>query len=484
VLVGVAGLNLSRDDFYEKELSFRVSCSYGPGRYDPDYEEKGQDYPLAHVRWTEKRNFQAVLDLIAAGTIETKQLVTHRFALQDAEDAYEVIVTQSSPLGVLIKYASAEGQSTEQLRLQTVELTSIAKSDPMTPAVGFIGAGNFAKNVLMPAFRDDGVRLVSVASEGGFSAMAAARKFGFAQATTDSNQVIASRDVNIVAVASRHDTHADFVCQALREGKHVFTEKPLAINSAQLQEINDAYESTAQAGACPILMVGFNRRFAPQIAQIRSLLRTVCEPKSFIMTVNSTPLPPDHWGHDPGIGGGLVVGEGCHFVDLLRFLCGHQITRVHASMLGGHIDSGIRTDKVTITMEFADGSFGTIHYLANGHRAFPKERLEVFCGGKILQLDNFRTLRGYGWKRFRKMQLWRQDKGHVAGVEAFLEAVRHGKPSPIPWHEIAEVSRVSLDVIRSAESGQSIRYPNKGVVAQSELNNRLNVTNAHPAKSA
>jgi predicted dehydrogenase/threonine dehydrogenase-like Zn-dependent dehydrogenase len=445
VLVGVTGLELSRDDFYKKELSFQVSCSYGPGRYDPAYEEGGQDYPLPYVRWTAQRNFEAVLQLTAEGKLDVAPMISHRFPFERAEEAYELLLSGEPHLGILLEYSV---KPDEELLRRTVRRQSgglgRAEARPQAEAcstLALIGAGQHALRMLLPAMRQSGGCLRTVADSNGVSAAHAGRKFGFEAATTDSAVVLGDPAVDTVFIATRHDSHARLVCEALRAGKNVFVEKPLALNEQELAEIEElgGAESSGQAETCPtLLMVGFNRRFAPHIVKMKELLKGTREPKALIMTVNAGAVPADHWTLDPERGGGRIIGEACHFIDLLRFLAGSAIVSSGVTRLSG--------DTVAITLAFADGSTGTVHYLANGHKSFPKERLEVFCGGRILQLDNFRRLTGYGWRGFRKMGLWRQDKGHGSCVAAFLKAVREGGPSPIPFEELVEVARVTLRV--------------------------------------
>jgi predicted dehydrogenase len=331
------------------------------------------------------------------------------------------------------------------------------------PVLGVIGAGNYAGRVLIPAFKRAGATLHTLVSAGGVSAAYHGGKQGFAQASTDAEAVLASAEIGTVVVATRHDSHASYVCRALEAGKHVFVEKPLAVTEEEVDLIERTLSEKAEKGTfsiseaeienvpifVPLLMVGFNRRFAPQVRKMRELLAGVREPKAFVMTVNAGAIPQEHWTQDPQSGGGRIIGEACHFIDLLRHLAGapivsHQVNAIH----GG---SG-PVDRVTITLGFADGSIGTVHYLSNGHRAFPKERLEVFAGGRVLQLDNFRRLRGYGWPGFTRMNLWRQDKGQDACAKAFVEAVRTGGPSPIPLAELLEVARVTIAVARSAQA--------------------------------
>ena len=435
VLVGVAGLNLSRDDFFKKELTFQVSSSYGPGRYDPEYEEKGRDYPFGFVRWTEQRNFEAVLDMLAAGRLDAAALVTHRFPVTRAEEAYALVSGGGPSLGILLQFPGRAAERT---------VRTVAVSDagiPATGGVSFIGAGNYATAVLIPAFRETGATLRSVASGAGVSGLHAARKFGFANATTDTASIFTDRDTAAVVITTRHDTHARFAVQALEAGKHLFVEKPLCLTLQELAQVSRARDAAIARGSTPIVMVGFNRRFAPHVQQMKTLLAGAAGPKALVMTVNAGAIPADHWTQDREVGGGRLLGEACHFVDLLRFLAGATIARHAVSRMAASTD-----DSATIQLEFTDGSIGTVHYLANGSRKYPKERLDVFAGGRVLHLDNYRKLTGYGWPEFTRMNLWRQDKGQRQCADAFVRAVRDGLPSPIPFDEIAEISRVSIEI--------------------------------------
>ncbi len=444
VLVGVTGLELSRADFYEKELTFQVSCSYGPGRYDPNYEEKGQDYPVGFVRWTEQRNFEAVLDMMADGRLDVKPLVSHRFPIVEASRAYDLVTGAEPSLGILLDYPDAEVLPAGTLTRRTVALAAAAHAAG-NAALGFIGAGNYATAVLIPAFKAAGARLVAVASAGGVSGVHAARKFGFDKTTTDITDVLDDPAIQAVVIATRHDTHADLVCRVLAARKHVFVEKPLALTHDEIARIEAARSEVIAAGFAPLLMVGFNRRFAPQVKKIRSLLEGTSGPKSFVMTVNAGAIPAAHWTQDREVGGGRIVGEACHFIDLLRFLAGAPIVSHHVqTMAGGNADTA------TITLSFADGSVGTVHYFANGSKTFPKERLEVFSAGRILQLDNFRRLTGFGWPGFRKLHLWQQDKGQKACAQAFAAAVEAGGVAPIPFEELLEVSRAAVEIAEAS----------------------------------
>jgi predicted dehydrogenase/threonine dehydrogenase-like Zn-dependent dehydrogenase len=445
VLVGVTGLELSRDDFFKKELTFQVSASYGPGRYDPNYEEKGQDYPVGFVRWTEQRNFEAVLDMMADGRIDVKPLISHRFTIEDAEQAYALVGGSGPSLGILLTYPGIEitpEGSTVALAASPHSQRIHQGETAAKCGVSFIGAGNYATAVLIPAFKASGAHLRSVVSSAGVSGLHAGRKFGFDETTTDTNRLFEDAGTNAAVITTQHDSHARFVLQALAAGKHVFVEKPLCLTLDELQKITLALnDSISLNSTAPILMVGFNRRFAPQIRKIKELLNGVTGPKSFIMTVNAGAIPADHWTQDSTVGGGRIIGEACHFIDLLRFLAASPIASWSRVTMGGSTD-----DTVSITLNFADGSIGTVHYFANGTKSFPKERLEVFASGRVLQLDNFRKLTGYGWPGFKKMNLWRQDKGQTACVSAFMQAVNGFEQSPIPALEVFEVTRVSIQL--------------------------------------
>ncbi len=448
VLVGVTGLELNRADFYEKELSFQVSCSYGPGRYDPAYEEHGQDYPFGFVRWTEQRNFEAVLDMMADGRLDVKPLITHRFAFDSAPDAYEVLTADKKALGILLQYNPAA----VDLVQRQVTLNPGIQFDSAKPVCGFIGAGNYASRMLIPAFKKAGAQFHTIVTAGGINGVIHGEKAGFAQASTDVAAMLADPDINTVAVVTRHNTHARFVVQALEAGKHVFVEKPLAITEDELGLVKDAWQRVVATSTPRHLMVGFNRRFAPQVVKMKELLGAVKEPKSFIMTMNAGAIPSEHWTQDPAVGGGRIIGEACHFIDLMRYLAGSPVVSVQARRMGNAPGVQVSEDKASITLGFADGSFGTIHYLANGAASFPKERVEVFAAGRVLQLDNFRKLKGYGWPGFGKMNLWRQDKGQEACSAAFLDAVAKGKPAPIPVDEIFEVASVTIQAAQLLRS--------------------------------
>lgn len=437
VLVGVAGLELSRALFYEKELSFQVSCSYGPGRYEREYEEEGIDYPIGHVRWTEKRNFEAVLGMMSDGKFNTAALITHRYSIDVADKAYDLINTDSSLLGIIIEYPKSRKSSTSH----TVELTQnqVAQVSDKKPVVSFIGSGNYAQSILVPAFKTSGVVLQNIASSEGVSGFHVGEKFGFKKTTTDVRRIIEDPDVDVIVIASRHNTHAEFVFDALCAGKHIFVEKPLCMTLDELTKIEEKYYELRLTEQTPILMVGFNRRFSPHVIKIKELLRPEVEPKTVIMTVNAGPIDARHWTLDSIVGGGRILGESCHFVDLLRFIVGKEITDYGIQRMGG-----ISPDTATLSLNFEDGSIGTIHYLTNGTKSFPKERLEVFVAGKIIQLDNFRKIKAFGWSGFSRASSFKQDKGQINCVKTFVDAVKVGGNPPIPFEEIIEVSQASI----------------------------------------
>lgn len=446
VLVGVAGLQLSRADFYEKELSFQVSCSYGPGRYDPNYEEKSQDYPLGFVRWTEQRNFEAFLQLLADKRIDLDSLISHRYEFKEALKAYQE-VGEGNALGVVLNYPRLETNSAykgQNVRAErTIHIASAATNKPSSVCVGYIGAGGFSGQVMLPALSKTSARLKTIASSKGVTGTHLGKKFGFEQSSTDIDSIIADPEINAVMITTRHNSHAKFVKQALAAGKRVYVEKPLCLNPSELAGIVELYTCQEDLGNNPFLMVGFNRRFAPQIVKIKSLLSGVTDPKAMVMTVNAGWIPNDHWVHDLTIGGGRIIGEGCHFIDLLRFLASSPIVSVSSSVCAKRNTKSC-CDTMTISLDFEDGSIGSVHYFANGHKGYPKERLEVFSGGRVLQLDNFRRLVGHGWESFSKMNLWNQDKGHQAEMNALVSAVSSRKSCPIPFDEIVEVTRASF----------------------------------------
>ena len=446
VLVGVVGLNLRRDDFFKKEITFQVSASYGPGRYDSFYEEEGNDYPVGFVRWTEQRNFEAVLDMMSSGVLDVKSVITHRFDIENAIDAYGLLDNPDA-LGIVLNYPSQDREILTKSKIE-LNIQSPKVINPSSPCVGFIGAGNYASRTLIPAFKEAGAVLDTLVTSGGISGVHHGNKNQFTTASTETKDLWNNDKINTVSIVTRHDAHAQQVVDALKSGKNVFVEKPLALTLDELDIIDKAYHEANQTNTVR-LMVGFNRRYAPHVVKMRELLDSHRSPKSIIMTVNAGAIPGEHWVQNSLIGGGRIIGEGCHFIDLMRHLVGHKINGFTATMIGNVPGVEVREDKASVTLSFEDGSFGTIHYLANGGSVFPKERVEVFCDDAVLQMDNYRVLTGYGWPGFKKMKLFKQDKGQKACAKAFIESIVNGEESPISYEEVMESSRVSIEVANS-----------------------------------
>ena len=435
VLVGDTGLQLRRADFYDKELSFQVSCSYGPGRYDSNYEDRGQDYPVGHVRWTAGRNIEAFLDMVASDRADLEPLITHRREIGEAAAAYDSLADDRGSLGIVLTYPHVD-QPAQQALKRSIRVTTPRRSSSQGCRIGVIGAGNYTRQVLLPALAGTPANLEAIASRGGADARHAADHFGFTRATTDVDSIIEDPAIDAVVITTRHDTHAELAARSLEAGKHVYVEKPLAVTLEQLDDLTTRYEALAEK---PILMVGFNRRFAPLVQQMKALLDAVVGPKALVATMNAGAVPAEHWVHDPLAGGGRIIGEACHHIDLLRFLADAPIVHVSAS----YPDIATR-DSASIQLSFEDGSIGTVHYFATGDERFPKERVEGFGGGRVLQLTNLRNLKAFGVRVRRPQPFARQDKGHRASMAAFVEAVVDDSESPIPFNEIMEVGRVSI----------------------------------------
>jgi predicted dehydrogenase/threonine dehydrogenase-like Zn-dependent dehydrogenase len=443
VLIGVAGLNLEREDFYRKELTFQVSCSYGPGRHDPQHEEKGNDYPRGLVRWTEGRNFAAVLDLMADGRLDPTPLISHRFPIEQAARAYEVISGAAPNLGIVLTYRSRPLGSDGATR--TVSLRA-GPAPTGRGIVGWIGAGNFASRVLIPAFAEAGATLDALASSGGVSAATVGSRAGFRRATTDAASLLSDPAIDTVVVTTRHDSHADWTTRALEAGKHVFVEKPLALTMEQLDAV-----SSALAASRALLCVGFNRRYAPLVRRARQAVAGRGGPLAASIMVNAGSIPREHWTQDAESGGGRIVGEACHFIDLARFLVGAPITRLQvttAAAAGAPVE-----DVALMQLAFADGSVATIQYLSTGARDFPKERIEIVAGGRIVRVDNFRRLEAWGVDGVATRWPAAQDKGHAALAAAFVKAVRGEGAPPIPPDELLETSAWSIRAAELARRG-------------------------------
>ena len=450
VAVGTVGMDIQRKLYYEKELDFRIARSYGPGRYDAAYEQKGRDYPIGYVRWTETRNMEAFLQLLAEGKLNLKPLITHRFPIDRAHGAYHLITgkTGEPHLGVLIEYPD---QANEAQRVELVgQGTTRTSSAGQSVAVGLLGAGTFATSTLLPAMKAiSGLDLIGVCTANGSHARHAAEKFGFRYCATDEHKIIEDSAVNTVVIATRHHLHASQTLAALGAGKNVFCEKPLCLNQDELAEIVEAYSGKSHP---PLLMVGFNRRFAPMVQRMKVFLSEINEPLALHYRINAGYIPSDHWVNDPEQGGGRIRGEICHFVDLLAFLVSLPPTEVQTRVLANQ--GRYSDDNVVLSLQFPNGSQGTISYLANGDRSYSKERLEIFGGGAVAVLEDFRSLElvRHGRKQTFHSRL-RQDKGHRGEWEAFAAAIRKGSESPIPFHEIVASTLATLCAVESRSSG-------------------------------
>jgi len=441
ILVGVTGLDLKRELLYEKELSFQVSCSYGPGRYDPEYELLGNDYPIGFVRWTENRNFQACLRAMSNNSLSCSPLISSRFEINDASSAYDTLISSPSSLGILLKYPDSS-LTLDSSGSRTLSLTPDSISRPVIqPGLSFIGVGSYASSVLIPAFSKAGAEFDTLSSRRGFTPSFVGRRFGFKSVTTDIDCLFSPGSSPTLVISTRHNSHASLVSRALKAGKNVFVEKPLCLTLAELEEIESLTLESRST-----LMVGFNRRFSPLVTSLRGYLSNT--PKSFVYTINSGQLPDAHWLNDPLVGGGRLLGEACHFVDLLRFLTSSPILDIQilSRPLTGPLD---RPQTFILSISFADGSVGSINYYSNGTKYFPKERLEIFSSGRIFRIDNFRKLSAWGVDGFKTKRLWSQDKGQLACCSSFLESLSKAGPPPIPLQEIFEVQRALLKLLPS-----------------------------------
>lgn len=451
VAIGAVGMEIPRKRYYEKELEFKISRSYGPGRYDPEYEEGGIDYPLGYVRWTEGRNLQAFVDLMAAGKVDVHPLITHRIPIESAPRAYDLISGDLNEpfLGVLLTYPD----KVETGSVRKVLVTPAATNKSPDIRLGVLGAGNFAQAVFLPVIRKvGGVQLSGIATASGMSAQQAAKKYGFGFATTVEEEILENKDINTVVLLTRHQHHARQVLKALRHQKAVYCEKPLALNPAELAEIEE--ELTRENS--PLLTVGFNRRFAPMTLALAEFINQRTEPLFMQYRVNAGYLPLNHWLHDPNQGGGRIIGEGCHFIDLLTFLVGSAPVSVSATALADN--DRYCQDNVQLSLRYADGSLGTVIYLANGNKNFTKERLEVFTSGRIAVLEDFRSLElvSENSSKTSRSRL-RQDKGHTKAWEKFIKAVSDGGTPPIPYEELMSTSKATFATLEALRTGTEIK---------------------------
>ncbi len=449
VATGAVGLSIPRKIYYEKEISFINSRSYGPGRYDSNYEENGIDYPIGYIRWTEGRNFQAVVDLLSSRKLKVESLISHRFSIEDGVKAYEVITGKKKEafLGVLLTYPQ-EGKRREERKI-VFPLSSFKPSSAVK--LGVLGAGLYANATLLPVIKNNkDFELIGIASSGGLHAQHSGKKFGFQYATSSEDEIINDPKINTVAILTRHDSHADLVVRTLKAGKHVFVEKPLAINSDQLSVISKQLMKTDNC----ILLTGFNRRFSPLAQSLSSFLFPRTEPLHAHYCINAGYIPLNHWTQDPAIGGGRIIGEVCHFIDVLTFLIGSSPVSVIAHALPNN--GKYREDNLSMTFTFPDGSIGVIDYLANGDKSFPKERLEIFCGGMIAVLDDYVSLTTV--KDGRKQVVSRaQDKGWKDEMASFAKAIQGESEAPIPYDQLLGVTKATFAVIESLRNKQIVK---------------------------
>jgi len=448
VATGAVGLTIPRKIYFEKEISFINSRSYGPGRYDPNYEENGNDYPIGYVRWTEGRNFESVLDLMSKGKLQVKPLITHRFPIEKATVAYDVITGKKKEkfLGVMLTYPMTADHQPQTI----IRFPAIVNRQSKIVNLGVLGAGLFANAMLLPAIKKAGdIQLIGIASSGGLHAQHSGKKFGFQYATSSDDEILNDPNINTVAILTRHDSHADLVVKALKAGRHVFVEKPLAINSNQLSVISKQLAKTDNY----LLMTGFNRRFAPLAGQLKSSIVNRQSSMYVHYRVNAGYIPLNHWTQDPAIGGGRIIGEACHFIDFITFLVGEAPVSVNAIALP---DGGkYREDNVSMTFTYPDGSIGVIDYLANGDKSFPKERVEVFCGGQVSVLDDFVALQTVRDGRKSEAR-GAQDKGHVNEWKAFVKSIREGGEPPIPYEQLIGVTKSTFAAVESLRTSKPI----------------------------
>jgi predicted dehydrogenase/threonine dehydrogenase-like Zn-dependent dehydrogenase len=440
ILVGVIGLNLSRAEFYEKELSFQVSCSYGPGRYDENYENRGIDYPLPFVRWTEKRNFEAVLQSISSGKLKVNEMITEVIPLDNYMQIYGEIGSSKS-IASILKY-----NETEIVPPNTIQLKE-ANYSGQKGVIGIIGSGNFTKMTMLPALKGSGANYKYIASKGGVSGTAMAQKHGFSHSTTNVDDVLKDDEVDLVLITTRHNLHASMTVKSLEAGKHIFVEKPLALNSDELDAVIAAQQSSGKT-----VMVGFNRRFSPHAEKMKSLLGN--SQMNVIATMNAGNIPANVWVHDMLVGGGRIIGEACHFIDLITYLTGSKVKAVCMNSMG--INPEENTDNATILLKYENGSTGVINYFSNGSKSYSKERVEVYSQDRTLIMDNFRKTEGFGFKGFSKLKT-KLDKGHKNQFHKLINQTKKGGQALIPFEEIVNTTKASFAAIESLKTNKWIQ---------------------------
>ena len=441
ILVGVVGLDISRDDFYEKEISFQVSCSYGAGRYDDNYEQNGQDYPIGYVRWTQKRNFQAVLNAIANKQIDVKSLITERVPLSEYMSIYGDMKNSKSIASILVYDNITKVE-------RSISITNKSFTGKKG-VLGIIGSGNFTSATILPNLKKLNADMAYLASSGGLSSTTLAKKYSVANSTTDYNQILKDSEVDLVLITTRHNSHASMVLKSMQAGKSVFVEKPLAIKEEELNEIVSNYEQSNVN-----ISVGFNRRFAPLAQKMKSILGSNKTPMNIVATMNAGAIPANVWVHDMEIGGGRILGEACHYIDLCTYLSGSKVMEVCMNAMG--INPNENTDNVSILLKYENGSNAVINYFANGSKSYSKERVEVFSQERTLVLDNWRRLYGFGFKDFSKARS-KQDKGHFNQFQTLLKQQKNGGNPIIPFEEIVNTTRASFAAIKSLKEQKWVK---------------------------
>jgi len=457
VAVGAIGMDIPRPPFYEKEISFHISSSYGPGRYDDKYEVEGIDYPIGYVRWTENRNFQAILQLLSNGSLNFEYLITHKYKFDEAPKAYNEILNNRDALGVILEYNSVEVIVDKKITINKSELQNSSEV-----SIGVIGAGNFAKIVMLPVLKESGANLVGISSAKGLSSSIAAKKFGFSYSTTDYSELLKDEKINTIFITTRHNSHASLIIESLEAGKNVFVEKPLAIDIEQLADVVKVCNRLADEGKMPHLMVGFNRRFSPFIKDIYSKTKGRSSGLAMNMTINAGALPKDLWVNDPKVGGGRMIGEGCHFIDTMSYLASSKVSSVSSIALNQEQELAIKNDNTIVNMTFEDGSIGILSYLSNGNKSYPKEQMSLFCEGKVYELDNYKRVNGFGSGSMKKFS---QDKGHKEEMISFIKNIKTSKENLISLDSLVNTTLATFAHVKSLNESR--------VVSVAELESEL-----------
>jgi len=449
ILVGVVGLNINRADFYEKELSFQVSCSYGPGRYDDQYEQKGIDYPLSFVRWTEKRNFKAILDAIKNGSLNVKDLITEKVPLVDYDKIYHNMDSNKSIASILVY----PGLNKDEIKTKTILLNNSTFSG-QKGVVGIIGAGNFTNMTVLPSLKESGAQLKMIASSGGASSTQLAKKHGISQSTTDYKEILNDEEVDTVIITTRHGSHAKLVVESLNAGKNTFVEKPLALNPDELDQIIEAYNNPQQKTNSQTLTVGFNRRFSPHLIKVKQSMGDGAGAVNIIANMNAGFIPKDHWVHDLESGGGRIIGEACHLMDVCVYLSESLITSVCMNGMGK--STNLATDNASIILNFQNGSNAVINYFSNGSKKYSKERVEVYSQDRTWIMDNYRKTEAFGLKGFKTLKT-KMDKGHKTQFYELIQRTQNGGEPLIPIDEIINVTKASFATIESLKTKKWIK---------------------------